>query len=54
MEELEAEIAAVEDSLQHPERFEGGYREMEEECQRLDSLRDELNQRMEEWLELGE
>ncbi|MGI5857085.1 MAG: ABC-F family ATP-binding cassette domain-containing protein [Candidatus Merdivicinus sp.] len=54
VEELETEIAAVENSLQHPERFEGGYREMEEECQRLDSLRDELNQRMEEWLELGE
>ena len=54
VEELESEIAAVEDSLQHPERFEGGYREMEEECQRLDSLRDELNRRMEEWLELGE
>ncbi len=54
VEELEQEIAAIEESLQHPERFEGGYREMEEECERLDSLREELNQRMEEWLELGE
>lgn len=54
VEELEREIAAVEESLQHPEQFEGGYREMEEECERLDSLREELNRRMEEWLELGE
>ena len=54
VEELEKEIAAVEESLQHPDQFAGGYREMEEECERLDSLREELNQRMEEWLELGD
>ena len=54
VEELEKEIAAVEESLQHPDQFAGGYREMEEECKRLDSLREELNQRMEEWLELGD
>ena len=52
VEELEARIAQVEASLQNPREFSGDYQKMQDQCTLLEQLKDELNQRMDEWTEL--
>ena len=54
MEELEGQIAEIEEHLLHPEIFENDYQKMQEECALLEELKQTLSDRTDLWVELSE